>query len=702
MRLRLMGMSVSGALTALVVASPVAAQTGTGTAPSAPAEAPLLGEVIVTAQKREQRLQDVPLAIQSFDGDSLAKQGVKSAADAISQVPSASVQSSDTTNTIFQMRGMSQDAATDSTVAVYVDEIPFGFPNDPGIPAIDALDLQRIEVIRGPQGTLYGLGAMGGTVRVITSDPSFAEGLSGKFTSEGSAVDGGNPSYLVSGVLNAPLIDDVLAGRVSVTYRRVGGWVDDQPDGRNNVNLSTLSSVRVKQLFTPTEGLKIKLTYWHNSSDATWDDLSDVKNRAVKLTGVGTNPEPASSLRSNIWSGFASYDLGFATVEDGLSDYQHSRPSTFVNPFLNVYANVVDKAVTNEFRIVSNGHTAFQWVLGAFYRDATWDRSTGGVIAGFNFPPALLHVNSKSISEFSELSYGFADDLVRVLAGGRYFRDDRTSVDSNEGVVSYVYEKTFTSFNPRFNITAKPYRDLSVYFNAAKGFRSGYLNDGQQVAVAASAGVTGIQIVKPDSVWTYEIGAKTTLLDGKLFLDSALFYSNWKNFQTQATALGLSYQVNGGDARIKGVEWGATWRTPLEGLSINLNASYNEGRFTSVNPLIVTGTYYAPGARLPGVPQWAGNGSFDYDAPLGGTGLRFVAGGALTYRGNQTSGSGEPGVFVDARTELSLRAGLGWNKWELTTFANNVTNDLKSITEGAGQWTVPMPRTMGVRITGGF
>jgi iron complex outermembrane receptor protein len=174
--------ALSGVLVALLAASGAVAQEAPAGSASAQATNTntSVGEVVVTAQKREQRLQDVPLAIQAFGGESLENSGIKSATDVLGQVPSASFQSSTPTQTVLQMRGIQQNPSADPSVAMYVDEIPLGFPGYPFLPNIGALDLQRIEVVRGPQGTLYGLGAMGGTVRVITADPSTTEGLTAR------------------------------------------------------------------------------------------------------------------------------------------------------------------------------------------------------------------------------------------------------------------------------------------------------------------------------------------------------------------------------------------------------------------------------------------------------------------------------------------------------------------------------------------
>src|SRR5262249_12309895 len=156
-------------------------------------------------------------------------------------------------------------------------------------------------------------------------------------------------------------------------------------------------------------------------------------------------------------------------------------------------------------------------------------------------------------------------------------------------------EKTFHSFNPRFNVTYRPGKDLMFYANAAKGFRSGFLNYQTEVFLAGLVGITGIEVVDPDSVWTYEVGAKTAFFDGSLFLDSTVFYSDWTDLQFEATTpLFTNFQVNAGDATIKGVEEALTWRMPISGLSTSLTASYNESEFKQVNAKISSFFPFAP------------------------------------------------------------------------------------------------------------
>jgi outer membrane receptor protein involved in Fe transport len=267
------------------------------------------------------------------------------------------------------------------------------------------------------------------------------------------------------------------------------------------------------------------------------------------------------------------------------------------------------------------------------------------------------------------------------------------------------FKNTFTNFDPRFNVTVKASDRLMAYFNAAKGFRSGLINTLIGRLSGAADGITGINTVTPDSIWTYEIGAKATLLDGKLFLDSSVYTSLWKDFQVSIpTSNGLAVQANGGDARIKGIESSMTWQTPVKGLSAALSASYTDDRFKTVNPALRAAIpAFYPGGRVGGVPEWSGSIAADYNAPLAGTGLNLVGGGLLTGLGGTKNQRGYANSDTDARTELAVRAGVGRGKWEVVAYANNVFNNKTStVALDNSDFYQPTPRTIGLRLSGGF
>jgi iron complex outermembrane recepter protein len=712
-----------GVVTALILSSPAMAQDAADTEDTASTT----GDIVVTAQRRDQSLREVPIAIQAFTGEALEAQGIKSATDVINQVPSASFGTMTPTQVTLQMRGVAQNAAVDPSVAMYLDDIPLGFPGMPFMPNIEALDLERVEVLRGPQGTLYGLGAMGGTVRVITADPDASEGFSGRFVAEGSTTRGGGESYLASGALNIPIIEDRLAARVAVSYRNLGGWMDIPGRNQNDVNEDNVLSIRAKLLFTPTDNLSVRFTYIRNEINTNWDNLASARNTEIKIgTGDVTDPIAFQDTHFSIYGGSFSYDLGFATIENSASYYTSRIPARFVIGGIPLAPGVLatllfdtadrSKAFTNELRLVSSGDTPFQYIAGIFYRDATRIFQQEGTIGPIVLAPFTINdVQSESISFFGEASYGFSDDLVRVLVGARYFDDTRDYFETVAGVVTTDLTPKFHSFNPRFNVTVKPSDGVMFYANIAKGFRSGILNNAAQTFSASLGGITGIQIVRPDSIWTYEIGGKLELAGRSLFIEGALFKSDWNDFQLQGTSVtGLGFNVNGGNADIEGVEGSITWNPPISGFSIVANGSYVSSKFATVTPIFSGGPVppapaFVVGSQLPGLPKWSGSIAANYTTSLGDGGLDFVGGATFIFRDGITDQGGQfdpstgAAFFTDSRTELSLRAGVAADNWDVTVFMDNVTDNNRSTASltGAG-WYSPRPRTVGVRLGAGF
>jgi outer membrane receptor protein involved in Fe transport len=355
--------------------------------------------------------------------------------------------------------------------------------------------------------------------------------------------------------------------------------------------------------------------------------------------------------------------------------------------------------------MVSSGDTAFQWIAGLFYRDVVREQIQSG---GFKFAPGLIpqsltRIDSQSYSIFGEASYGFMDDKVRVLAGARSFHDTRRTRVFVLGNLTGDIKPKFDSFNPRFNLTVKPNASAMIYLNVAKGYRSGLTNTPTQVQLAAIDGISGIEVVDPDSIWTSEVGAKFDMFSRSINVDVAVYQSKWNDIQLfSPTSAGISYNVNGGDATIKGVELAVTWLTPVEGLRLVASGSYTHAVFDEVNPRLRNPIFF-PGADLPNIPHWSGNVSIDYIGPIGDGEWNLVAGGVFIFKDGQTDANANPGISTDQRSELSLRAGVVKDDIEVTLFANNIYDNRESISAlGGAEWSSPMPRTIGMRVVKGF
>ena len=210
-----------------------------------------IDEIIVTAQKREQKLIDVPISISAISGEDLDNAGIQDITDLSYAVPSFSTVDIGPGNTVFTIRGVGNVRGNSPTIGVYLDEIPASMTPIQSLD-LQVLDLKRAEVLKGPQGTLYGQGSMGGTIRYITNDPSF-EGVEGSVTMAVSDTHKGGGNQKLTGVVNIPVIDDTLGFRVSATYKDDSGWIDQPLVGQEDINDNELSNIRIKGLWEASD-----------------------------------------------------------------------------------------------------------------------------------------------------------------------------------------------------------------------------------------------------------------------------------------------------------------------------------------------------------------------------------------------------------------------------------------------------------------
>jgi outer membrane receptor protein involved in Fe transport len=660
-------------------------------------------DIVVTAQYREQRLQDVPIAIQAFGGEQLEETGVSNLAELIDFIPGASEGRGNAAGIqSYQIRGVSSFYG-DSTIGYYLDEAAYVIPNRNYAPVARTFDVDRVEVLRGPQGTLYGLGSMGGTIRFITADPDLtrirARGDAGySFTAED-----GRDNYYGDLALSVPLIENRLAIRGAASYEKKGGFAFS-PSFPTDIDGDTFKNFRVKLLAKPTDALTIKLGYQRNDTFDKWGRNYDNAN---------LDRFPASPVKGrahqiyDMYTGFISLDLGPVSLES--STGYIDRKDRFVGPIVlgprafELRTANASKSFVQEVRAVSKGETALQYVLGAIYQHA---KSTEDV-AVVNGPPvsAVSTYNSKSWAVFGEVSYGLFDDKLRPLIGLRYFKDDRDFTTQNRlPRVTPAFNDTgkFHSLSPRFNLSYKPSDEAMFYVNVAKGFRSGTFN----TAAAVATGGPGIDFeVAPDKIWSYEAGTKLTLADRKLFLELAAYHFDWSDVQLNYTiAGGVQVIRNAGVIKGDGFEYGLTWR-PVPRLAIQMSGNINSTKFDKlINPAVFAATpNIAAGKQVASVPRNHHSIGASYTAPLFND-VDLVLNGSYTYISKQ----GDVGVDIPTITRfgalgqahhlLRARAGLQFGKWQAAIFGENLINDNDPIQVSGSGSTRYYPRVIGVEL----
>jgi len=711
MRYHLLGVS----LIAIAAAVPAAAQTGpqeatqpgrAGSAATQPGRAAgdqvpgstgTESDIIVTAQRRAERLQDVPIAIQAFSGAQLEASGIRNVADLITQIPGASEGRGNTAGIqTYQIRGVSSFYG-DSTIGYYVDEAAYVIPNRNYAPVVRAFDIDRVEVLRGPQGTLYGLGSMGGTIRFITAQPDLDEfHARGLFTL--ADTNGGKASGSGDAAVSVPLVPGKVAVRGSVSYDHWGGYAESPsfPGDKNDVYMQ---DYRAKLLAKPTDAWTIKLGFQRNITEDHWGrNFATVDPPRFVISPV----RGRASQRYNMWTGYTSYDFGSVLAES--STGYIDRKDTSVGPIVlgprafELDANAASFSFVQELRLVSQGNTALRYVVGAVYQDAK-NLEDIAVVRG---PPisSVSTYRSKSWAGFGELSYGFANDLIRPLIGLRYFRDDRDFTTQNRAPFvrpPYLKSATFDSFNPRFNLAIKPNDNMLFYVNVARGFRSGTFNTASAVAVSGGA---VDYTVAPDSIWSYEAGTKLTLLDHLLYVEASVYQFDWQDVQLNYTvAGGVQVIRNAGNVRGRGFEYGVTLR-PTSTLTLQATGNFNDTTFRSlVNPVVFAATpSIAVGRQVASVPKSHHTLSATWVEPLKGDDLKLLVNASYTYISKQGDPGDNLGRFGSSHDLVKARIGVQRQHWGAFLFGDNLLNDTSPIQVSGSGSTRYFPRKLGVEL----
>lgn len=675
-------------------------------------------DIVVTAQKREQALLDVPLAIQAISGEELEETGTKELNDLIESIPGASSVSRTAPGfETIQIRGIASGTTGDATVGYYVDDVPFSVPNLQLAPPSRLFDLQRVEILRGPQGTLYGQGAMGGTIRMVTAAPDYDDIL-GRFQGEISDTAGGEMSWATDGVFNLPLAPGSVALRVSGGYESVGGFADiarapSYAATRKDVNDQESWNLRGKLGIKASETVNIELGAWRVENTLDYRNTMDLAEPPVYLDTTGPDGRPNYIKTSlTLLSGVVNAEIGDAKLTsstsyiDSLLDFDASflYSPLFGSGFLRNDSRFKTTAFTQELRLASNGDSPLNWLVGGYYSNGKIKSDIClGLIVGCAapFPPYNINstgqIKTEAFALFGELSYALFDERLTATVGGRYFHDTRKTggYDRYTSTATAGNTGKFKTFNPRFNLSFKASDNFLLYANVAKGFRSGAFQTAAQAASASAAlGVTIPTDIDPDKVWSYELGAKGKIADGLLTIDAALYQIDWTDIQLQTTILGVATLSNGGDARSKGIDLGIILK-PTAGLQLQAVGNINETEFTSVLPAIVAlNPLAAPGTRIPNVPKSSLALSANYGWNMMG-GQAFVAGG-YTFRNKQLDSTG---LASDKLNEFNLRAGFSADNWKVQIFGENIGNNRVALTRGSLGVQPNFPRRIGARFS---
>ncbi len=684
---------------------------------------------------------------------SLERQQAFDFQDITAQVPGLSLTQPDAGDGRVVLRGINTSGVA-STVAVYLDETPFGSSSglaNGGVLAadFDTFDISRIEVLRGPQGTLYGASTLGGVLKYVTTAPQLdrfvVRGEAG-----GAAVLGGEANWNAAAVVNIPLAP-IAALRVGGFYRKDGAFIDsigtagslvradvdgaEVYGGRASllVKPSTAVSVRLNALIQEIKGgapvqidadpVTLQPLYGRMSQTQYFPQVSRVKYRVFNATidwDVGF-ASLMSATSYGLLDQFKIQDLTPVPAQPGatygdlftvfLSDPAHPLGATTPK-------TLGQRKWTEEIRLTSRSGQQFEWLIGGFYTHETAliDQHFDAFNLGsLTTPPGLPLLGQLSLDSTYEEFAGFANgtlhltDRLSLSAGGRYSHNRQHATQNLDGALlggATVYapvdskDDVFTySVAPRFDVT----KQVSVYLRVARGFRPGgpnLLPPGSPPGTPTTYGA--------DTIMNYEGGVKADLFDRRLSLDVSAFYLDWQNIQLNAVVNGVGVNANGGSAVSKGVEFSLT-ATPSAGLTLAANGTLNSAHLTADTPAIVGGL---KGDRLPYAPKWALTLSGDYERPLGDR-LDGFAGATVAFVGPQGADfdTGYQAAFghrinLPSYTRLDVRAGLRRDGWVVEAYVKNATNALGVlftssygfVPNNALGITPTRPRTIGAEI----
>ncbi len=647
--------------------------------------------VTVTATKRVQLLTDVPQSVQAIGEDKLRAEGVVSMSDIIQLVPGASQTFKAAPGfEVLQVRGISSGAVGDSLVGYYIDEIPFSLPNLQYIPPVNVFDLSRVEVLRGPQGTLYGQSSMGGAIRLITRKPKMNV-FSGEVAVGYGRIEGGFNAAKADVALNIPVQQDTFALRLS-------GGTSTEDSYITNGGKSKNSNLRAKGLLTASNDLGVEFTLWRIQSRQ--DDFAYGQIAAPYL--AVTSPAAPRGVQTDVSVG--NVTLNYATSVGDLVSSTSYMDHQFVYQvnllslpgYLSDNNTYKTKSLSQELRMTSKAEASTGWITGLFFQDNKLDsvNHAGFPANGVVLTNSTGALTSRSLGLFGEVSQAWMNGQLVPTLGLRVYRDERSSNSTALGVPTAA-ARTFSSTNPRLNLAYKPAQGALLYTNIAKGFRSGTLQGKTAADTATSLGLPASVLMPDDSLWSYEVGGKWDIARS-LAVELALYRIDWKDAQLttiyrKPDGTSVTFVSGGSDIGGTGVDFGLTWATPVSGLSLQVAGNVNQTEFKRTP----AASKSKVGDQIPGSPKKSGSLAVNYRGEL--VGLGFTANTSYNYRGSQTELA--TGLASDSIRDLRVRLGVGQKAWDASLYAMNLNNQkgvaavLNSATVNAIQ-----PRKIGLDV----
>jgi outer membrane receptor protein involved in Fe transport len=719
---------------AAVLACVMAAGGAAAQEPAGPDRA--LEEIIVTAQKREQALVEIPMSVTVLPGQALEDQHADNFLDLVALVPGLSLDTGVRGVTRLTLRGINTGGVA-STVGVYVGDVPFGSSSGLANGAIlsgdfDTFDLSRIEVLRGPQGTLYGASSLGGVLKYVP-EPANTDAVEVRFQGSVENVDNADLGYALTGAVNVPL-SDVFAVRATGFYRVDEGYVDsigNNPipaltDPTVNVLEGTLveeglNSVdstggRLQALFRPGDEFSINLMALMQDIDTGAPSTVDADPDTFEpVDGLVQSryQEQSFDIAYRVYSATVDWDFGPAALqsitgygtfeEDFQLDAAVAASLTGGPPLASFLTFLFDDPTTpeiaplisailpqvtatdkwtQEFRLVSPESDSFEWLVGAYWTDeeSVIDQTILGVEPGTQNPIeglpvlAIARIDStyEEIAVFANATW-HVTDRFELSVGARQSDNEQTALQVTDGPLAGSSEIPGSSSESPFTWSFSPRFEFddrtSAYLRVATGFRPGGPN------IVPPGAPAEIGSYDSDELTSYEVGFKSESAGGLFAVDVAAYFLDWEDIQLFATIEGFGVNANGGTAESRGLEFSASLM-PADGLTLSVNGAYTDAELTEDTSDDVGGL---DGDPLPFVPEWSFGLSGSYEWPVGGDAMAYV-GGTAAFTGDRPIGFDQRDADgnvreVDGYTTLDLRAGLSYERWNFELYGKNLTNE---------------------------
>ncbi len=717
----------------LITLSIVLGMTGLPAVAQSSSEEVVIEEVIVTASRREEAVQDVPASITSLETDAFLAGGLKSLRDLEGFVPGLTlVNGGSPVDNNVSLRGII--GAGTATVATYVDDIPYGSATPYAGGARLSLDqvlgdIQRMEVIRGPQGTLYGASSLGGLLKYVTQDPSLSE-FSGSITGDFSETEDGGSNQTYRVYVTAPIAEDRVGFSASVFSDSFDGFVDDPIRGVDDIDAYDMSGGDIKLLFNVTDRLSAKLLAMYQEAD--FDDTSlmlvNGNNDPVVDDRETTNfADTERDFKFQLYAITVDYDFDFSTftsvtsfqsyendtLGDATATFGASLDIGFGLPLGTTTATVGEildtDRFTQEFRLTSSNNKNVEWLVGLYYTDEDAENDQPITIGG---PLAFLGGDIAAPSSYEEIAlFGnvtfYLNEDLDITLGGRFSQNDvEVEISSMSALVgSFPSQSTDEDVQTYLaTLRYRPNGSTSLYARVASGYRP---NGANAVPVDPSTGTPlGPTSFDPDEMWSYEAGIKGSL-GGSFDYELAVFYMDWEDIQVRAVVNGVGAIANAPSAKSQGIEGVFTYK-PTEAFTIAGTFSFFDAELTDDAPL--PGFGGLDGDSIPQVADQTLSLSATYDFAIGGR--PAYLNGSVRHIGEKDTAftgplSGVANFEMDSYTLADISAGITFDALEVGLYVTNLFDEDEYQTGTAGSglpgsevaFYVPMrPRTIGLRL----